>query len=196
MLRSKRFINTILIMAGLIGVSSSLTQCAVGPTTLPTQGVPISGIAATEPIASTMSPEPPSPTTALNLPTVPPTPDAPILPPGDSGAATNLQSMVECESPGKAIARLSWTPAASPGTVQRVDVTIYTFEGDQFESSKLLPPGQDSLVWEQLKGQAIHDWRVLTLQADGWVPSKIASFEGPTCVVEVLHTPTPPIVIQ
>lgn len=196
MIRSKWFVNAILLMVALFGVSSILAQCAVSPPALPTQSAPISEITEAEPVVSTVSPEPPIPTATPTMPTLSPTPDAPILPPGGPSAATNLQSIVECESPGKAVARLSWTPAASPGATQRVDVTIYTFEGDQFESSKLLPPDQDSLVWEQLKGQAIHDWRVLTLQADGWVPSEIAGFEGPTCVVEVLDTPTPPIVIQ
>ena len=122
-------------------------------------------------------------------------PDIPILPPGGPRAATNLQSEVDCEAPGKAIARLNWTLATSPGSEQRVDVTIYSFEGDEFESTGQLPPDQSSLVWERLRGQAIHDWRVLTLHADGWVPSETGSFEGPTCVGEDLEptpTPTPP----
>jgi len=187
MLRSKSPVNAAHVIIGLLIVSGVITQCTLIPTALPTQSVEmrentiaIAEVTQTATMTNIMS-------------SATPTPDVPILPPGGLGAATNLQSMVECEEPGKAIAKLSWTPASSPGSIQRVDVTIYSFEGDQFEISKPLSPDQSSLVWEQLRGQAIHDWRVLTLQSNGWVPSETASFEGPTCVGKV-STPTPPII--
>ena len=105
-----------------------------------------------------------------------------MLQPGGPEAATNLQSEVQCEQPGEPVARLSWTPAEKRGSAQRVDVTIYSFEEGQFDSSELLPPDQSSFAWEQIHGQAIHDWRVLTLHEEGWVPSLTAGFEGPTCI--------------
>ena len=67
-----------------------------------------------------------------------------MLQPGGPEAATNLQSEVQCEQPGEPVARLSWTPAEKRGSAQRVDVTIYSFEEGQFDSSELLPPDQFS----------------------------------------------------
>jgi hypothetical protein len=100
--------------------------------------------------------------------------------------ATGLQGEVACSETelGQGIARLDWKTGKTPGSEQRVDVTIFRdgFERGDFESTEPLPPDQSSLVWEQLRGQAIHHWRVRTLHPDGWVPSETASFEGPTCV--------------
>ena len=109
-----------------------------------------------------------------------------ILPPGVAGAARNLQAEVECDPEvlRKAIAKLSWTVAAGCGLAQRVDVTILGFEQGAFESSDSLACDQTSLVWDSLHGQAIHRWRVLTLQPEGWVPSETASFVGLTCVAD------------
>lgn len=109
-----------------------------------------------------------------------------ILPPGGAGAASNLQAEVECDPEvlRKAIAKLSWTVAAGSGRAQRVDVTILGFEQGAFESSDSLACDQTSLVWDSLHGQAIHRWRVLTLQPEGWMPSETASFLGLTCVAD------------
>lgn len=113
-----------------------------------------------------------------------------ILPPGGTGAATNLRVETYCDKvdPRKGIARLHWTVAEERGREQRVEVTIYRrgFEKDLFESSKPLPADQASLTWDQVKGQAIHHWRVLTRQAKGWVPSETSKFEGPPCVADFL----------
>jgi hypothetical protein len=96
---------------------------------------------------------------------------------------------VECsqENPRRGIARLSWTPARQAGTAQRVEVTVLRdgFATGQLERTAELPAADARLVWDQLHGQAIHHWRVLTLHQDGWVPSESASFEGPTCVADV-----------
>ncbi|HXQ37639.1 MAG TPA: hypothetical protein VN843_26745, partial [Anaerolineales bacterium] len=132
-------------------------------------------------------------TTTPTIPAVSSTPDAPILQRGGPRAATNLQSEVECAQPGLAVARLTWTPASNRGSAQRIDVTIYSFD-TKFDSSVLLSPNENSLVWDKLKGQAIHDWRVLTLHADGWVPSETARFEGPTCIVEIEEEESPPVI--
>jgi hypothetical protein len=113
------------------------------------------------------------------------------MPPGNPAAATGLHSEVDCEVPGKAIVKLSWKIASIPGSAQRVDVTIYSFDEDKFDSSELLPPDQSSFVWDRLRGQAIHDWRVLTLHPEGWVSSETAGFEGPTCVGDFEPTQPP-----
>jgi hypothetical protein len=119
--------------------------------------------------------------------------EEPILEPGGPGAATNLQSEIDC-SPverRRGLARLQWTPAEEPGTAQQIAVTIFKdgFETGQFERSERLPPRQSSLVFEDVQGQALHRWRVLTLQPAGWVPSETARFEGPTCLFDVIEEP-------
>src|SRR3990172_825696 len=69
----------------------------------------------------------PTPTAVVPRPTLPP---GTVLPPGGSSAATGLQASTSCSEaePGKGIADLSWTPAASPGSEQRIQVTIFDFE--------------------------------------------------------------------
>ena len=116
--------------------------------------------------------------------------DVPPIPSGGPGAATELSAEAQCEQPGKPIARLTWTPAGSPGSEQVVQMTVFSFEPEEYRSSKQLSPEQSSLEWETLSGQASHHWRVLTRQEEGWVSSEISSFEGPTCVGP---TPRPPI---
>jgi hypothetical protein len=108
-------------------------------------------------------------------------------PPGGPGAATDLAATTECASPGKEVANLSWTPAAVPGTSQQVEATIYSFEQGQVDVSETLPPDQASLVFEELHGQAIHFWRVVTEHSDGPVPSETAKFRGPLCTVDILN---------
>lgn len=126
---------------------------------------------------------------AQATPTVPP--DRPILEPGGPRAATDLRAVAECEQPGVPVAEITWTVAEERGEAQRVDVTIYNFEEGQFDSSEILPPGQSTLRWYDLNGQAIHFWRVLTLHPEGWVPSDLGGFAGPTCVGRPPGTPTP-----
>jgi hypothetical protein len=112
--------------------------------------------------------------------------DIPVLPAGGPGAATNLDAKVECSKTElrKGIAKLSWRAASIPGREQRIAVTIYSFDSGQFETTGPLPSDQSSYVWDQLHGQAIHFWLVLNLHENGWLPSEIASFEGPTCVAD------------
>jgi hypothetical protein len=151
----------------------------------------------TESVAINLPTEAITTTTPL-VATLSPTPDAPILEPGGPGAAIDLQSEVDCENPGEAIARLSWSPAATKGAKQRVDVTIFKdgFQMGEFEASEVLPLDQSSLIWEQVSPGLNHRWRVLTLQENGWIPSEIAIFKGPVCVgdeEEELPSTTPVI---
>ena len=101
-------------------------------------------------------------------------------------AAAALQATVECDraKPGRALARLSWAQPARAGAAQRIAITIYgdRFEDGKFELSPELAPGETSLVWDRLHGQAFHYWRVVTQQGGRWVPSETGVFEGPTCV--------------
>jgi hypothetical protein len=117
--------------------------------------------------------------------------EEPILEPGGPGAASDLRSEVFCSrlERRKGLARLEWTPAQEPGTAQQVAVTIFKdgFETGQFERSERLPPSQSSLAFEDVQGQALHRWRVLTLQPEGWVPSETARFTGPVCIGDVIE---------
>lgn len=125
----------------------------------------------------------PGPATASPEPATTGTPTPEILPPVGTSAATNLEGQAKCsnEQPPKPIAQLRWTPASPTGTAQRVDVTIFSFDGTKFDSSDVLPGDQTSLLWPRVSGSAIHFWRVLTRQPEGWVSTDIASFTGVTC---------------
>jgi hypothetical protein len=106
--------------------------------------------------------------------------------PGGPRAATGLESQTGCrdDDPRKGFADLRWVVAANPGSEQRVAVTIARdgFQTGNFQVSGPLGPNQTTLRWEQLQGQAIHYWRVLTRHGQEWVPSDTASFEGPPCI--------------
>jgi hypothetical protein len=111
----------------------------------------------------------------------------PILRPNGARAASQLSARADCvdEEPGRAVVRLSWEPAAKRGTEQRVIATIFRngFERRRFEASGTLAARRRVFDWYRVHGQAIHFWRVLTRRANGWVPSAIGQFEGPTCPV-------------
>ena len=114
-------------------------------------------------------------------------------------AATQLAASVEC-SPyerWKGWARLSWTPAQIAGEDQRIDVTIFKdgFETQRFESSKALGPTESSYLFENVQGQALHRWRVVTRTGDQLVFSETSRFEGPICVGDVIAD-QPPVPVQ
>ena len=113
------------------------------------------------------------------------------MPVGGPSAASNLAANVGCRETElrKGIAKLSWTVATKPSSEQRIVVTVFrdSFESGKFKISAPLPSDQSSLEWDKLEGQAIHFWKVLTLQPDGWVASETAEFEGPTCVTDFVR---------
>ncbi len=114
---------------------------------------------------------------------------------GDN-AATELTTRVECSDLErfKSVAYLSWRPAEIMGSEQRIDVTIFKdgFDTGRFESSKTIPPDESSYLLEDVKGQALHRWRVVTLNGNDASVSKIVRFEGVVCVGDVI-VDTPPI---
>jgi hypothetical protein len=79
---------------------------------------------------------------------------------------------------------LDWTPASDGGDEQLVEVTIFSFELGQSTFSGSLSPTDDHLVYEEVSGQAIHQWRVLTRHGATWIPSEPSSFEGATCIID------------
>ena len=119
-----------------------------------------------------------------------------LLPTGGPGAATNLFAKPDCDrtKPGRAVAYLHWTPAIKKGTEQRVAVTIVPkgFDAGMFSTSPTVASNATNYVWDRLEGQAIHFWRVLTLQPEGWISSEGGSFRGPTCVQDMTDQPAQP----
>ena len=101
-------------------------------------------------------------------------------------AASDLTTVVRCDrsKAGRAVVDLKWQSASQPGAEQRIAVTIYGdgFETGRFDLSQPLPAEQTFLEWDLLKGQAFHNWRVITWRDGTWVPSETGRFEGPTCV--------------
>jgi hypothetical protein len=105
-----------------------------------------------------------------------------------SWAASGLEGFAECSpvEPGVALALLRWRPARERGIAQRIAVAILPggFKTGDFRLSDPLGREASALEWRDIEGQAIHFWRVLTLQPKGWIASVTASFNGPICVVD------------
>jgi len=106
--------------------------------------------------------------------------EPPVLDPGGAAAASMLGAKLGCtDESNDPVASLSWEAAQIKGSEQKVQVTIYGW--DRADASPSLPADATSLEWTELRGQSIHEWRVLTLHSEGWVPSHKGSFEGTTC---------------
>lgn len=116
-----------------------------------------------------------------------------------ANTATELAAQVKCSDLErfKSIAQLSWRPAENAGDEQRIDVTIFKdgFETGKYESSKALPPEESSYLFQDVKGQALHRWRVVTLTGNDTIFSETARFEGVVCVGDVI-VDQPPVPVQ
>ena len=116
-----------------------------------------------------------------------------------ANTATELAAQVKCSDLErfKSLAQLNWRPAENPGDEQRVDVTIFKdgFETGRFESSKTLPPDLSSYLFQDVQGQALHRWRVVTMTGSDMVFSETARFEGVVCVGDVIAD-QPPVPVQ
>ena len=204
---------TALLIVAVVALQLPACRLAVGgPTPAPT-GTPVTlqGVTSTpgSTASLTQAPATASPTPKVS-PSLTPSPTSPAPSPsptsgpsptpiptsraGEPLAARDLQAEVACsqDDPRLGIAWLSWKPSGTAGREQRVEVTIFSFESeDSVEASGALPPGQSTLTWNELHGQAILFWRVLTLHSLGWVSSEIASFVGPTCAADIQppHSP-------
>jgi hypothetical protein len=132
------------------------------------------------------TPETVSPSTTVLV--APPVEPLEIVAGPRSRAATRLKGSAECSAvePGVAFASLGWRPARQQGTKQRIAVTILPagFETGEIRLSGPLPRHVSSLEWRAIEGQAVHYWRVVTRQPEGWVASATASFTGPMCVAD------------
>jgi len=115
----------------------------------------------------------------------------PVPTPGGPQAASDLRASASCVAAGRAEAVLEWTPAVDEGVSQRVQITIFDFDSQDVDTTETLPPGQSTLIFDQLEGQALHFWRVLTEHPGGTVPSETGEFRGVTCPVDIEPEPGP-----
>lgn len=133
-------------------------------------------------------------------PSVAPTDEAPpsatteaSFGPSNDRAATDLVATSTCDpaDPRLEVVELRWSPAATVGSAQRVDVTIFseTFDDDRFTSSRNLPSDAAALDWTDVSPGAVHFWRVVTLQPVGWVASETAQFTGAACIGDDASSP-------
>ena len=101
--------------------------------------------------------------------------------------ATDLQVVTAQCDPVKrtGVVRLSWEPARSPGSQQRMDMTMFRdgFQTGQFTTLGPLPPDQSEVELTSGESNINYAWRVLTLTAAGWVPSEPAYVMWPFCPV-------------
>jgi hypothetical protein len=120
-------------------------------------------------------------------------PEETILSAGGARAASGLQAVSGCsEADLRAeIVELRWALADQPGSAQRIDVTIFSelFADGRYESSPLLVADQSSFQWVRVSPGAVHFWRVLTLHADGWIPSETARFTPGACIGDYVSPP-------
>jgi hypothetical protein len=101
------------------------------------------------------------------------------------GMATNLQVVTARCDPVQRIGvvELSWEPARTPGSQQRLDMTMFRdgFRTGQFTTLGPLPPDQSEVELSSGEPNINYAWRVLTLTAEGWEPSETAHFMWPGC---------------
>ena len=118
-----------------------------------------------------------------------------ILPVDDRRAASGLEAVAGCSEtePRSETLELRWAVADEPGRAQRIDMTIYSelFDDGRYESSPLLAADQTSFDWDGVSPGAVHFWRVLTLQTDGWAPSETARFTPGACIGDYVTSPSP-----
>jgi hypothetical protein len=129
-----------------------------------------------------------APRSGSTTPSVPPT-DHAIARDG-AEAADDLTARPFCSSgqPEEELAELRWTPSREQGSIQLVDVTIFSprFDDGRFERSDKLSAMRTSMTWDLVSPGAVQFWRVLTLQGDRWVSSKVARFTPPPCIADVV----------
>jgi hypothetical protein len=109
--------------------------------------------------------------------------DDPSLP-----SATNLTVRADCDrlNLGLPLAVFSWASAADRRGEQKVEITPFRngFSLRKAEVIGEVPPDQATLQWRGGEAGINYYWRVLTRTSDGWVASRTARYEVPTCPVD------------
>lgn len=100
--------------------------------------------------------------------------------------ATDLESLAFCDpaAPSIAAVSLTWRPAATGGQLVAVATRPDGFETGRFTVSAELPAGQDQFTFAPVEPGGVYYWRVLTRSGQAWAASEIATFTGPTCIID------------
>lgn len=106
-------------------------------------------------------------------------------------AASTLSASSHCGPVGThtAAADLSWSPAATSGSGQMVELTTVQngFTTGKYESSPPLPATDTSYTWPSVNPLGVHTWRVVTQHGSEWAPSPTNQFTGPVCVGDIAN---------
>ena len=156
-------------------------------------------VAPTTPLPSAMSSSTPTPSSS-SVPSATTTPVAtaspqltpvPVrTPPGgvtEGGAgATDLTSLAFCDpdSPSIGAMALSWRSAGSGAQLVAISTRPDGFETGRYTVSEDLPAAQEQYTVSPVEPGGVYYWRVLTRSGQGWIASRVATFTGPTCVVD------------
>lgn len=163
----------------------STTGATVVPATSPTTATPVPTVRDAPPT----TPVPPRQSTVPQAP-VTTAPQRTTTPVSAASAATGLGALPRCGPTGTrtALADLSWSPARTSGSEQKVQLTTVQngFENGAFESSPSLSATASAYTWPKVNPSGIHTWRVVTLQGSEWVPSETSQFTGPVCVSDIV----------
>ena len=123
-----------------------------------------------------------------------------VIPQDIEAAATSLRSKVDCDpyERRKTLAHLSWQPTIPVGEEQFVQVTIFKngFESGSFTLSKQLSGDANSYIFDDVAGQALHRWRILTKQGSQYLASVTERFEGALCLQDTIGVTPPPVIIE
>lgn len=127
----------------------------------------------------------PAPTPIPQLTAVPVrTPPAGVTE-GGSGA-TSLSSLGFCDpdSPATAAMALTWRSARAGEQLVAISTRPDGFETGRYTVSENLPATQEQYAVSPVEPGGVYYWRVLTRSGQGWIASQVATFTGPTCVVD------------
>ena len=115
-----------------------------------------------------------------------------VLPAGSAAAAVDLSAVAECHLTKRraALVGLRWSPVAAgqdgalpEGSAQRVEITKFRegFSTGRLEATRRLESAVETVAVDSAETGIYYYWRVLTLTAEGWVPSQVGRFEVPVC---------------
>jgi hypothetical protein len=79
---------------------------------------------------------------------------------------------------------LGWRPTGAGAQLVAIATLPDGFETGRYTVSEDLPAEQDRFSVSPVEPGGVYYWRVLTKAGAGWAASQIATFTGPTCIVD------------
>jgi hypothetical protein len=79
---------------------------------------------------------------------------------------------------------LSWRSAAAGEQLVAIATRPDGFETGRYTASANLSPEQQTFSVSPVEPGGIYYWRVLTRSGQGWTASEVATFTGPTCIIQ------------